>query len=111
MAASAVSLVASSQELTRATALSVPSGRVASISATTIEMRAPGRSTQARTFTGATGMAPRMSSTSRPTRSRIRCRRPDAASSIAFVIRANGGEPCWIVASQLLAVPTVDSNT
>ena len=108
MAASAVSLVASSQELTRATALSVPSGRVASISAITIEMRVPGRSTQARTFTGATGMAPRMSSTSRPTRS---ARNPPTSSSIAFVIRANGGEPCWMVSSQLLAVPMVDSNT
>ncbi len=39
------------------------------ISAASSEIRVPGRSTQARTLTGATGIAPRMSSVSRPMRS------------------------------------------
>ncbi len=85
----------------------LPSGLGASISAAIIEMRAPGRSTQARTRTGVTGMAPRMSRVSRPTRN------PEspASSSISLVISASGGEPCWISGSQLLRVPSVDSNT
>ena len=30
---------------------------------------------------------------------------------MALVNSASGGEPCWMAASQLLAVPGVDSNT
>jgi hypothetical protein len=53
-------------------------------------MRAPGRWVQARTRTGATGMAPRMSRVNLPMRSDD----PAACSSTAFVIRARGGDPC-----------------
>ena len=72
MTASAVSLVVSNHALTRASARSAPC--TARISATAMVIRAPGRSTQARTFTGATGIAPRMSSTNRPTRNSGRSR-------------------------------------
>ena len=51
-----VSLVASSQAVTRATVRELSSGRSTTISATSNAIRAPGRSTQARTFTGATGI-------------------------------------------------------
>ena len=68
MATSAVSLVASSHADARATGRSEPPGRAATISAAINEMRLPGRSTQARTFTGATGIAPRMSIVTRPMR-------------------------------------------
>jgi hypothetical protein len=70
-------------------------------------MRDPGRSIRARTRTGVTGIAPRMSSVSRPTRN------PESAasSSMSLVINASGGEPCWISGSQLLRVPSVDSNS
>jgi hypothetical protein len=70
-------------------------------------MRAPGRSTQARTRTGVTGIGPRMSSVSR----RCADRNRPPASSMSLVISASGGEPCWISGSQLLRVPSVDSNT
>ena len=75
-------------------------GRAASISAASNEMRLPGRSTQARTRTGATGIAPRMSIDTRP----MRNPESPASSSISFVISASGGEPCWISGSQLLRV-------
>ena len=67
-----------------------PPGRAASISAANSEMRLPGRSTQARTRTGATGIAPRMSIDT------LAMRNPEspASSSMSLVIRASGGEPC-----------------
>jgi hypothetical protein len=51
-----------------------------------------------------------MSSVIRPIRN------PESAllwlsSSISLVRSASGGEPCWISASQLLRVPSVESNT
>ena len=102
---SAVSPVANNHAETPATVRCEPSGRVADISAASSEIRAPGRCTQARTRTGATGIGPRMSSTSRP------IRMPGGAcSSISLVINASGGEPCWILGSQLLPVYSVDSN-
>jgi hypothetical protein len=30
---------------------------------------------------------------------------------MAFVINASGGDPCWMVGSQLLAVPSVESKS
>ena len=106
VAASAVSEVPSAQAVTRATVRGAPSGRSADISADTIAMRLPGRSTRARTRTSLTGIAPRMSRLTRPMRI------PSATvSSIAFVSRANGGEPCWISGVQLLRVWSVEAKT
>ena len=53
---------AGTHAVTRATDRWVPSGRATTISAAIIEMRVPGVPPHARTRTGATGIAPRMSS-------------------------------------------------
>jgi hypothetical protein len=84
--------------VTRATARAGPRSRSArgyrplagDISATIMQMREPGRSTQARARIGVTGIAPRMSRLSLP----IRWPDPADSSSISFVSSANGGEPC-----------------
>jgi hypothetical protein len=107
VATSLVSDGASSQAVTLATVRSLPVGAFAVISAAISEILAPGRSTHARTLTGATGTAPRRSRVTRAMRSPD----PIANSSMALVINAKGGEPCCISAFQLLAVPAVDSNT